>query len=74
MDQFQHGMAVIEPNVWLHYVEAGGGPRTMVLVHGYVHGDACEPRTAKGGGASFPGYPTAFPSSSSWNGVPAPCA
>ncbi len=35
MNQFQHGMAEIEPGVQLHYVEAGTGPRTMVLVHGY---------------------------------------
>ena len=35
MDQFQHGMAEIEPGVQLHYVEVGSGPRTMVLVHGY---------------------------------------
>ncbi len=35
MDQFQHGMAQIEPDVQLHYVEVGTGPRTMILVHGY---------------------------------------
>ena len=35
MDPFQHGMAEIEPNVQLHYVEAGTGPRTVVLIHGY---------------------------------------
>lgn len=31
----QHGMAEIEPGVQLHYVEAGSGTRTMVLLHGY---------------------------------------
>ncbi len=32
---FQHGMAEVEPNVQLHYVEVGSGPETMVLIHGY---------------------------------------
>ena len=32
---FQHGMAEVEPGVQLHYVEAGWGAETMVLVHGY---------------------------------------
>jgi pimeloyl-ACP methyl ester carboxylesterase len=32
---FQHGMAEVEPGVQLHYVEAGSGPETLVLVHGY---------------------------------------
>ena len=35
MDHFQHGATEIEPGVQLHHVEAGSGPRTMVLVHGY---------------------------------------
>ena len=30
-----HGMADIEPGLRLHYVEAGDGPRTMVLLHGF---------------------------------------
>lgn len=30
-----HGMADIEPGLRLHYVEAGEGPRTMVLLHGF---------------------------------------
>jgi pimeloyl-ACP methyl ester carboxylesterase len=32
---FQHGMAEVEPGVQLHYVEAGSGPETIVLIHGY---------------------------------------
>ena len=32
---FKHGMAHLEPDVQLHYVEMGSGPRTMVLLHGY---------------------------------------
>ncbi len=32
---FTHGMAQISPEVYLHYVEMGSGPRTMVLLHGY---------------------------------------
>ncbi len=32
---FQHGMAEVEPNVQLHYVEMGSGTETMVLIHGY---------------------------------------
>lgn len=30
-----HGMAELQPGVRLHYVQAGAGPRTMVLLHGY---------------------------------------
>jgi pimeloyl-ACP methyl ester carboxylesterase len=30
-----HGMADIEPGLRLHYVVAGDGPRTIVLVHGF---------------------------------------
>ena len=30
-----HGIADLQPGVRLHYVEAGTGPRTMVLLHGY---------------------------------------
>jgi pimeloyl-ACP methyl ester carboxylesterase len=30
-----HGMADIEPGLRIHYVTAGGGPRTMVLLHGF---------------------------------------
>ena len=29
-----HGMAEIRPGLRLHYVEAGAGPRTVVLPHG----------------------------------------
>jgi len=29
-----HGMAEIEPGLRLHYVTAGTGPRTVVLLHG----------------------------------------
>ena len=32
---FQHGVAEVEPGVRLHYVQAGSGPETMVLIHGY---------------------------------------
>lgn len=32
---FQHGMAEVEPGVQLHYVQAGSGAETLVLVHGY---------------------------------------
>src|ERR1700742_684560 len=32
---FKHGMAEIEPGLRLHYVEAGGGERTVVLLHGF---------------------------------------
>ena len=31
----KHGTAELEPGVRLHYVEAGSGSRTMVLLHGY---------------------------------------
>ena len=34
-DTFQHGIKEIEPGVQLHYVQAGSGSRTIVLVHGY---------------------------------------
>jgi pimeloyl-ACP methyl ester carboxylesterase len=30
-----HGMADIEPGLRIHYVTAGDGPRTMVLLHGF---------------------------------------
>ena len=30
----QHGMADVEPGLRLHYVTAGAGPRTIVLLHG----------------------------------------
>ena len=30
-----HGMAQVEPDVRIHYVVAGDGPRTMVLLHGF---------------------------------------
>jgi pimeloyl-ACP methyl ester carboxylesterase len=32
---FTHGMADIEPGLRLHYVVAGDGPRTVVLLHGF---------------------------------------
>jgi pimeloyl-ACP methyl ester carboxylesterase len=32
---FRHGMAEVEPGVQLHYVEAGAGPLTMILLHGF---------------------------------------
>jgi pimeloyl-ACP methyl ester carboxylesterase len=35
MDELTHGMADIEPGVRLHYVTAGDGPRTIVLIHGF---------------------------------------
>ena len=30
-----HGIAELEPGIRLHYVVAGSGPRTIVLLHGY---------------------------------------
>ena len=33
--QVTHGTAQIQPGVRLHYVEAGAGPRTLVLLHGF---------------------------------------
>jgi pimeloyl-ACP methyl ester carboxylesterase len=35
MDELTHGMADIEPGVRLHYVTAGAGERTIVLIHGF---------------------------------------
>ena len=35
MAPVKHGTAELEPGVRLHYVEAGSGSRTMVLLHGY---------------------------------------
>lgn len=32
---WKHGMADVKPGVRLHYVEAGQGEQTMVLLHGY---------------------------------------
>ena len=32
---FTHGMADVEPGVRLHYVAAGEGDRTAVLLHGF---------------------------------------
>ena len=32
MDELTHGMADIEPGLRLHYVTAGDGPRTIVLI------------------------------------------
>lgn len=32
---FEHGMAQLEPEVQLHYVKMGSGPKTLVLLHGY---------------------------------------
>ncbi len=34
-DTFKSGTMELEPGVRLHYIEAGAGPRTMVLLHGY---------------------------------------
>jgi pimeloyl-ACP methyl ester carboxylesterase len=33
--QWTHGMADVEPGLRLHYVEAGAGPRAVVLLHGF---------------------------------------
>ena len=33
---FTHGMADVEPGVRIHYVLAGDGPRTIVLLHGFA--------------------------------------
>lgn len=33
--ELRHGMASIEPGVALHYVSAGAGDRTIVLLHGF---------------------------------------
>lgn len=30
-----HGMADVEPGVRIHYVIAGNGPRTAILLHGF---------------------------------------
>ncbi len=35
MAGMKHGVAELKPGVRLHYVEAGAGDRTMVLLHGY---------------------------------------
>ena len=40
----KHGIAELEPGFRLHYIEAGTGTRTIVLIHGYpqtagLHGD-----------------------------------
>ena len=32
---FTHGLKEVEPGVQLHYVQAGSGSRTLVLLHGY---------------------------------------
>ena len=32
---FTHGIKEIEPNVQIHYVQAGSGSTTLVLIHGY---------------------------------------
>ncbi|MCQ8240806.1 alpha/beta fold hydrolase [Rhizosaccharibacter radicis] len=32
---FTHGIKEVEPGVRLHYVQAGEGPRTLVLIHGF---------------------------------------
>lgn len=34
-DPWTHGMADVAPGLRLHYVEAGGGDRTIVLLHGF---------------------------------------
>ncbi|WP_222829269.1 alpha/beta fold hydrolase [Terriglobus saanensis] len=33
--QVTHGMAQLEPGLRIHYVTAGGGDRTVVLLHGF---------------------------------------
>ena len=33
--EITHGMAVIDPSMRLHYVEAGSGEQTIVLIHGF---------------------------------------
>jgi pimeloyl-ACP methyl ester carboxylesterase len=35
MPKWTHGMADIEPGLRLHFVTAGDGPRTIVLLHGF---------------------------------------
>jgi hypothetical protein len=35
MKNWTHAMADIEPSLRLHYVTAGQGERTMVLLHGF---------------------------------------
>ena len=33
--QVRHGLAELQPGVRLHFIEAGSGPRTIVLLHGF---------------------------------------
>lgn len=35
LPSFRHGTAELDPGIRIHYVIAGDGPRTMVLLHGY---------------------------------------